>query len=90
MANASQQILLTVFRWYLLWFVLALACPRRCCYPVKVLGSVVMGQELKRKAHQMSYHLGLPAETSFEFLSGQLDILKQGEVVSLFLEYHSS
>lgn len=49
-----------------------------------------LGAELKRKAHKKSYHLGLPGETSSEFLSGQLDILKQGEVVSLFLEYHSS
>lgn len=73
-----------------MWFVLVSASPRRCCSAVKVLGSVVMEQELKRKTHKMSYHLGLPGETSFEFLSGQLDILKQGEVVSLSLEYHRS
>lgn len=49
-----------------------------------------MEQEMKRKAHKMSYRLGLPGETSLQFLSGQLDILKYGEVVSLFLDYYSS
>lgn len=49
-----------------------------------------MEQEMKRKTHKMSYRLGLPGETSLQFLSGQLDILKYGEVVSLFLDYYSS
>ena len=35
-----------------------------------------MEQEMKRNAHKTSYHLGLPGETSLQFLSGQLDILK--------------
>lgn len=54
-----------------------------------MLGCIVIKQEIKWKAHKMSYHSSLSGETELEFLSGQLDILKQGEVVSLFLEYYS-
>lgn len=59
----ARHILLTLFRWQLLWFVLVSACPRRCCYTVKVLGSVVMEQEMKHQAHRKSYPLGLSRKT---------------------------
>lgn len=40
-----------------------------------------MGTRDERKAHKMSYHLGLPGETSMNFLfEWSADILKYGEV----------
>lgn len=84
--TCQAHILLTLFRWQFLWSVLVSACPRRCCYTVKVL---------RQRSAWMRWNgrlingpsSGPSWRNSLEFLSGQFlgGILKYGEVVSLFL-----